>query len=199
MIRINLLPREERVTKRQKNFPKLGNLAPFAALPVVLGLIGVSAGLERAKLATLRSDVAEVRDEVRAIQPQVDRVNRLTAKREELERRLDVIKQLDEDRFLAVRIMDDMSRQMPKYLWLEDMNQAGPNRLTVNGVTFSNLIVADLMMRMERSSMFAGVDLTQTERGQIDGRDVIRFSITSDITPNGTAEDFTADAVWEEE
>ena len=199
MIRINLLPRDERTTKRKSNLPKLGTLAPFAVLPLVLGLIGISAGLERAKLTTLRNDVAEVQEEVRAIQPQVDRVNRLTAKREELERRLDVIEQLDQDRFLAVRIMDDLSRQMPRYLWLEDVNQAGPNRLTVSGVTFSNLIVADLMMRLERSSMFAGVDLTQTERGQIEGRDVIRFSITSDITPNGTADDLTAGAVWEEE
>ena len=70
-------------------------------------LVGVTAALERTKLAALRSDVSEMRDEVRAIQPQVDRVKRLTAQREELERRLDVIRQLDEGRFLSVRVMDD--------------------------------------------------------------------------------------------
>jgi len=195
MIRINLLPREERVSGRKRSAPNLGPLVPFAILPLVLLLVGASWALERSKLNTLRTDVAEVQEEVRALQPQVDRVNRLTAKREELERRLDVISQLDEGRFLAVRVMDDLSRHIPSYLWLTGVSQAGPGRLAISGVTFSNLIVADMMMRLERSPMFSGIDLAQTERGDIDGREVIKFAITADLTPDETPTDFTADAV----
>ena len=100
MIRINLLPKEERATTRKFALPKAASLAPLAAPVAVVVLVGVTAALERTKVAALRSDVSEIRDEVRAIQPQVDRVKKLTAQREELERRLDVIRQLDENRFL---------------------------------------------------------------------------------------------------
>lgn len=193
MIRINLLPSEERVSSRKVALPRMGALAPFAVLPLVLGVVGVSAGLERAKLTTLRTDVAEVREEVRALQPQVDRVKKLTAKREELERRLEVIHQLDKERFASVRLMDELARQVPSYMWLTQVHQVSPDRVMVGGVTFSNLIVADLMMRMERANLFGGVDLTQTERGLIDEREVIQFAITSRITPEGEADAFTAD------
>ena len=192
MIRVNLLPQDEQGSSRSIKLPNFGAWAPLAILPVVLGLVGISATLNRAKLSTLRQDVAEVQEEVRRIQPQVDRVKKLTAKREELERRLEVIQQLDQDRFLAVRTMDELSRHLPRYLWLTDVTAVGPTRITVSGVTFSNLIVADLMMRLERSSMFAGVDLTQTERGEIDGRDVVQFVISGNVTPNEEPEDFTA-------
>ena len=199
MIRVNLLPQEERTTRRSIKLPQVGSFAPFLALPVVLGLVAVSATLEQAKLKSLRGDVTEVQDEVRKLQPQVDRVKRLTAKREELERRLDVIHQLDRDRFLSVRIMDDVSRQLPKYMWFSDLTQNGPGSVTLSGVTFSNLIVADLMMRMEQSSMFANVDLLETERGEIDDREVIQFAITARVTPEDEGTGLTADAAWPEE
>lgn len=199
MIRINLLPKEDRVRRRSFKAPRIGALAPLAVFPVVAAAVGVTGFVERTKLTALRDDVAEVREEVRQLKPQVDRVKQLTAQREELERRLDVIRQLDENRFLSVRVMDDLSRQLPKYLWLDDMNQTGPGRITVSGVTFSNLIVADLMMRLERSSLFADVDLAQTERGTIDGRDVIRFSVTGNITPGEKETPFTAGAYAPEE
>ena len=198
MIRINLLPKEERVTVRRFALPKAASLAPVAALVAVVALVGVTAALERAKVAALQNDVSEIRAEVLAIQPQVDRVKKFTAQREELERRLDVIRQLDEGRFLCVRTMDDLSRETPQYLWLTRVAQQGPAKVVVDGVTFSNLIVADFMMRLERSSMFAGVDLVSTERGEIDGRDVVQFEITALLTPDEAPSDFSAEAILDE-
>jgi hypothetical protein len=42
----------------------------------------------------------------------------------------------------------------------------------IEGVTFSNLVVADLMSRLESSDLFEKVDLVVTEKGAIEGRDV---------------------------
>ncbi len=198
MIRINLLPKEERATTRKFALPKAASLAPLAALVAVVVLVGVTAALERTKVAALRSDVSEIRDEVRAIQPQVDRVKKLTAQREELERRLNVIRQLDEGRCLGVRTMDDLSRETPQYLWLTKLTQQGPANVSVEGVTFSNLIVADFMMRLERSPMFAGVDLISTQRGEIDGRQVVQFAVTAQLTPDEAPSDFSAEAILDE-
>ena len=193
MIRINLLPQDERTTTRSVKLPNLAGMAPLAILPAVLAVVCVHAFLTQSKLAMLRNDVTEVQEEVRAIQPQVDRVKKLTAKREELERRLEVIRQLDQDRFLSVRWMDELSRHVPSYLWLTEASQVGPNQVRISGVTFSNLIVADMMMRLERSSMFANVDLNQTERGTIEDREVIQFSVRGNLTPDEDPVDFTAD------
>ena len=194
MIRINLLPKEERVSSRRLSLPKLGTLAPLAAVVATVAIVGVTAALERAKVSALRKDVSELSEQVRAIQPQVDRVKKLTAQRQELERRLDVIRQLDQGRFLSVRIMDEASREVPRYLWLTSLQQRGTGGITLNGVTFSNLIVANFMKRLERSPLFANVDLSTAKRGKIDGRDVVQFALTANVTPDETPADLTADA-----
>ena len=199
MIRINLLPREERVSAPRITLPKIsGSLLPMGVLGGAVVLIALTAVLERAKLAALRSDVAEIQEEVRAIQPQVDRVKRLTTQRQDLERRLDIIRQLDQGRFVSVRIMDNLSREVPKYLWLTEVKQNDAGQVSVKGMTFSNLIVADLMMAMEKSPMFANVDLIQTNKGKISERDVTEFSIVAQITPDEVPSDFTAAAALEE-
>jgi type IV pilus assembly protein PilN len=196
MIRINLLPREERVSAPRITLPKIGgSILPMGVLVGALVLTGLTAVLERAKVAALKSDVAEIQEEVRAIQPQVDRVKRLTTQRQELERRLDVIRQLDQGRFVSVRIMDNLSREIPKYLWLTEMKQDDSGTLTVKGRTFSNLIVADFMLAMEKNPMFAKVDLIQTNKGKISDRDVTEFAITAQVTPDEVPADFTAQAL----
>lgn len=194
MIRINLLPREERIAAARISLPNLGALAPLSILGVVLLIVGITATLERAKVRALRSDVVELREEVEAIRPQVDRVKRLTEQREELEHRLEIIRQLDHGRFLSVRLMDNMSREVPRYMWLTDLNQEGAASVSLKGITFSNLIVAEFMMRLERSPMFANVDLVRTEKGDIVGRNVMEFAITAVLTPDELPSDFTAEA-----
>jgi Tfp pilus assembly protein PilN len=200
MIRINLLPKEERVVHRRRKvpLPAVGAMAPVAVLVVVFAGVLVTAVIERARVNGLRGDVVELRDEVRAIQPQVDRVKRLTAQREELERRLNIIRGLDDGRFLSVRVMDNLSREVPQYLWLSSVVQTPEGNLDIRGVTFSNLIVADFMIRLERSPMFAQVDLGETVREDLDGRDVMNFRLSATLTPDEAPSDYSADALLEE-
>jgi type IV pilus assembly protein PilN len=197
MIRINLLPREERAAAPTIKLPQLGAMAPLGILGAVLLIVAGTAVAERAKVHALQNDVAEIKEEVRAIQPQVDRVKRLTAQREELEARLGIIQQLDRGRFLSVRVMDDMARQVPRYMWLTSLQQQGPTSLKMGGVTFSNLIVAEFMMRLEQSPLFSNIDLVETKRGQIDERDVMEFTLTATLTPDEVPTDLTADALLE--
>jgi hypothetical protein len=43
--------------------------------------------------------------------------------------------------------------------------------------------------------MFASIGLTQTNRGQIEERDVMEFAITADLTPEELPTDFKAEAL----
>lgn len=197
MIRVNLLPKEERIAAPRLSLPNVNSMVPVAIVGGLILVIGITAVLERAKVSSLNRDVVDLREEVRSIQPQVDRVRRLTAQREDLERRLDIIRSLDQGRFLSVRMLDNISREVPRYCWLTSVQQMGLGGVTITGVTFSNLIVADFMMRLERSEMFANIDLAQTNKGQIDSREVMEFSITAQLTPNDAPTDFSAEALFE--
>jgi len=51
----------------------------------------------------------------------------------------------------------------------------------------SNLVVSDFMSRLERSPLFANVELGVAETGLIIDRDVVKFRITCQVTPDESA------------
>jgi Tfp pilus assembly protein PilN len=138
---------------------------------------------QQTQLQSLGRDLRSVEQEITRLAPEVALVERLGKERAELDLRLSVIDQLSEQRFDAVRLIDELDRAVPEYLWLTGAVQTGPDKMNVEGVTFSNLIIADYMTRLDRSVYFANVDLGVAERGLIDERDVVKFKLTMDLTP----------------
>ena len=83
--------------------------------------------------------------------------------------------------------MDELARCLPDHLWLNSATQDAATSLNLEGVTFSNLVVSDFMSRLERSSMFANVNLEVAERGNIQEKDVVKFRVTCQVTPDEPA------------
>ena len=183
MIRINLLPQEERIQRRSVAMPRVGAVVPFLALAFFVGAIVVITALERARISGLKRDIARAEEEARRLKPQIEKVNELTRRREELNMRIQIIQDLDKGRFHSVRVMDEVAQTLPQYLWLTSVRDQGGTKLTLDGVTFSNLVVADLMMRLDKSPLFQNIDLVVTEKGAIDSRQVTKFTVTAEITP----------------
>ncbi len=124
-----------------------------------------------------------VEGEISRLAPEVALVERLGKERAELDLRLSVIDRLSEKRFEAVRLVDELDRAVPEYLWLPGAVQTGSDKMNVEGVTFSNLIIAAYRTRLDRSAYFANVDLGVAERGVIEERDVVKFKLTMDLPP----------------
>ena len=131
----------------------------------LLPLFGIYA-MQRTRIASLRADIRQTEVEMRRLQPQIDRIDQLTAEREQLNTRLSVIQGLSRDRYLAVKTMDHLADQVPDYLWLTRVAETGPDQLTVEGMAFSNLMIAELMSRMEESDLFDGIALVVAERAK---------------------------------
>jgi Tfp pilus assembly protein PilN len=83
--------------------------------------------------------------------------------------------------------MDELARCVPDHLWMTLAQQDAGSQLNLEGVTYSNLVVSDFMSRLERSPMFANVELGIAETGQITDRDVVKFRITCQVTPDESA------------
>ena len=182
MIRINLLPREERQVRRSFALPKLGALMPVLVLLLVVALFAAISVVQTLQVGRLKADIARAEQESEKLRPQIQTIQELTKKREELERRLNVITELDKGRLVRVRLVDELSKCVPEHLWLSGYEESAQNQITIDGVTFSNLIVADFMTRLEASPLFGTVDLLVAEKGTIDQRNVVKFKVTAAIT-----------------
>ena len=186
MIQINLLPKDEQVPE-----PRLTMRVPRArvVLPVIVGAavllpLGGMYAMQRARISSLRADIGQAELEMRRLQPQIDRINQLTKEREELNLRLSVIQGLTRDRYLPVMMLDEMADEVPDYLWYTRVAASGPGQLTVEGLTFSNLMIAELMTRMESSELFDGVSLVVAERPKQNAdkrRPLLEFTLTARV------------------
>ena len=188
MIRINLLPREEKAQRQSTVNLRIGDLVIPGVLLLAAGLVVTGTALsQHSRAAKLQKDIEEVEAQSRALQPQIERVNRLAQERAELDLRLGIINRLEKGRTESVRLMDDLARCLPDHLWLVGATQQGGGSLSIDGVTFSNLVVSDFMSRLERSPMFANVELDIAERGSLEQRDVVKFRMTCQVTPDEPA------------
>jgi len=191
MIRINLLPREGKAQQRQSSGGmafKVGDIVlPIVIVAAAVLVIASTAVSQRTRAMTLTHNIADIDAESRRLAPQIARVQRLAQERAELDLRLGIINKLQQGRTQSVRLMDELARCVPDHLWLSGASQDGATSLSVEGVTFSNLVVSDFMSRLERSPMFANVELEFAERGGTPDHQVVKFRVTCTVTPDETA------------
>ena len=175
MIRINLLPRDEQPKQRSLKIPQLGAFAP-AALILVAAVVIAGAHFHQAKeIVALNETIAEEEAESRRLAPEIAKIKRLNKQRKDLNDRLDVIIDLDRDRYFRVHLMDELNRSLPDHMWLTRFEDIGGDSYQVEGVTFSNFLISDFLQSITSSPYFASVDLTVAEKGKIGDVQVIKF------------------------
>jgi Tfp pilus assembly protein PilN len=183
MIKINLLPPEQKVRTRAITIPKMGNLAFYIVIAGLIGVILIIAVIQGVSIAGLKSRIEKASREAEQLRPQIEQIEKLTAEQKELNMHMRVITELEENRAFEIMLLDELNKRVPEHLWLTVYARSDTTRVAIEGVTFSNLIVADFMTRLERSVLYEDVDLSVAERGTIDERDVVKFSLSSDVKP----------------
>jgi type IV pilus assembly protein PilN len=188
MIRINLLPREGKAKRGPAISFKAGDMVLPAVILAASGLVVAGTAVsQRSRAATLTRSIADIDAQSRALAPQIARVQRLAQERAELDLRLGIINKLEQGRTQSVRLMDELARCVPDHLWLTGASQDASSTLSIEGVTFSNLVVSDFMSRLERSPMFANVELDVAERNTQSDHEVVKFKVTCQVTPDESA------------
>lgn len=184
MIRINLLPSEERSSKRKISLPTISG---GAILWVTLGVFvyaGAVAGiwvLQSRKITDFETKIQALKEESDRLAPQLAKIRKLTAEREEVNKRLGIIAALDKDRYLHVRMLNDLAVQVPDNCWVEEVSETGGSAVEIKGITFSNFIIADFMIALERSGRFTDVALAKAQEGEIDDVRVVKFEISAKL------------------
>lgn len=188
MIRINLLPNEGKSQRKPVFTFKAGDMVVPAVILLAAGLVVAGTVVSQtSRINSLTHSIADVEAQSRALAPQIARVQRLAQERAELDLRLGIINKLEKGRTQSVRLMDELARCVPDHLWLVAATQDAGSSISLEGVTFSNLVVSDFMSRLERSPMFAGVELGFAERSQMTDHEVVKFRVTCKVTADEPA------------
>ena len=183
MVRINLLPKEEKPSPAAQAWRRV-----FIWSLIIAGLVlivGVGLHIFRSyEISTLKADVEETRGEQERYKEEAALVADLTEKRRLIAQRIQVIENLDRDRFLRVEHLDEVARSVPEYVWLESFNEAA-GTVAMRGMAFSNLAISRFMDSLEAKAHVDSVYLRVIRRDQVDGTPVLSFEVGYQLTPNG--------------
>jgi type IV pilus assembly protein PilN len=179
MIKINLLPREERV--KRAPLPTGFVFGTFCAL-VLLGAMAFGWYWLSSTVTGLEADIARTQAELRRFDELAKQVDRFRAEKKRLEEKIKIIETLVAAQAGPVKLLDEVSKALPAEVWLTSLNRSG-KRLEISGIAFSNFNVAALMTNLGKASnLLTNVDLVISEKTTVEDVPVERFTITAEVT-----------------
>lgn len=177
MAQINLLPwREERRQELKKEF--LVTTALVIALAVGLVLLG-----DRVVDGQIQHQKARnqyLTDNIKVLDEQVAEIRELQKKRNQLLDRMRVIQELQGNRPIIVRVLDQLVRTVPDGVFYTNL-QTKNKTITIRGVAESNNRVSSLMRRLDASEWLANPNLDAVKAAPEYGDQANTFNLTVQI------------------
>ena len=175
MAKINLLPWREvyRKEKKEQFLIALAILFGLSALIAYLWIVSVESSIDN---QNSRNRLLET--EIAVLEKQVQEINDLKKKRDDLMVRIKIIQDLEGTRPLIVRYFDDFARAIPDGLYITGVSRKD-SVVTVDGVGESYNRVASLMRNLDVSDWFASANLTSIiDVSKDEGEQASAFKIT---------------------
>ena len=188
MIKVNLVPEEQRKKVREVKFKKPSLRIPKFDMILAVLLLGASiAGVfflnfqKDLKLKKLNNDIAQAQQQLKELEKERKMVEDIERQQAELKEWVSLVQSLNEGRALHFHVMDELNKLKPEYMWLvlfEENNQS----FKLNGKTFSNYMISNFMDRLNASSYFTNVKLDEIKETEEKEHSVIGFQLSGSIS-----------------
>lgn len=177
--KLNLLPwREERRKQHKQRF--LGVMAA-AVLAAFLGNYGIATYVElQQQQQQARNQLLQ--QEINALEKRLAFLPKLKEQRKAIQRRLNVIADIQQSRNRATQLMNQLPKVVPSGVYLESLNLKS-QRVGLKGVGDSNGHLAALLGAAEQSKWFINVDMHSlvTTKGS-QSEQLSQFNASFDLT-----------------
>ena len=187
MIRINLLP--FRAARKKENIRRQISVffLSFFLMLAVLIYYNIHLG---GKTKDRKTDVDATKTEVAKFQKITKQIEEIKQKLAILEKKTEVIRTLETNRFEPVEMLDNMSGKIiANRMWFTSFDDR-PQNVQIDGIALDNKTVADFMTRLEGTGLFGSVRLQTIQKHVVKGSGLKKFSITcSKPVPNESKKD----------
>ncbi|NPV82785.1 MAG: hypothetical protein HPY46_04260 [Candidatus Aminicenantes bacterium] len=184
MIRINLLKPEAKEAREPEKpgLPKVAKERKRASLGTIIFLLLLVslAGYyfyQHWQIQKEKQLIAQAQQEKNQLQYVVAKLEEVKLQKANLEMKINLIRQLKANQDIAVRIMDEINRRIPDYVWLKDASFDGQT-LKIKGEAISNNLIADFITNLQRSETFGQVNLIVSTQKTQGGVVYLEFDMT---------------------
>lgn len=195
---INMIAARRAEKEKLKKRVRIMLLMTVCELTISLALVSfMTARILSAKIA-----IGHLDRELTKIQPTVDEIHYYESQIAELEPKLSLLADSRESTLLWSSVLKDLSHSMPQNTWLSTlatMRTTSPNSsgdgtstdtkmvLNLRGVSNSQRLVGEAMLRIGQFPEFESVDLNYTQKGKIQDTDTVEFDMAAKLKQNEPA------------
>ena len=174
MAQINLLPwREERRQELKKEFLT----TVFLVAVLGAGLVFMAQTIVDNQISNQEARNDYIAAEIKLLDKEVKELKNLIKRRNQLIDRMRVIQELQGNRPIIVRVLDQLVRTVPDGVFYTSLD-AKRKKITINGLAESNNRVSSLMRRLDSSDWLADPNLDKVSAAPTFGDQANRFKLT---------------------
>ncbi len=185
MIKINLLKPEKKEISTAGEAPsyleeprekRVSMAAVAGAVAITLGTIGLLYFLQSGKLRNEREQLENRKLKKEELAKVLLKLADVEKTKAELDAKIKIINELKMRQKDTVIMMDRLSRCLPDWVWLTDLNFVG-GTLSISGKALTNNLIVDFINNLTNSSYFLNVQLKTSQSKKVGGTEVFEFKL----------------------
>ena len=195
---INMIAARRAEKKRLEKLVSSVFLVIIGEIVITLAVVGFMTARVHAANVAIRGLDAKLTE----LRPTVDKISRYEKEIKALEPRLNLLTESRERTLLWYTVLKDLSRSMPEKTWLTSVStnrtqsQTGEESdpaISLAGVSMSQRLVGETMLRLNQFPEFKRVDLNYTQEGNGEWK-TLEFQVVARLASKGTKEGGTPHA-----
>lgn len=129
--------------------------------------------------------------EKKRLESVIKEVEGFEAQKKALETKVKVIEDLKKNQTGPVHLLDELSKNLPDFLWLERLTQGAGNQIRLEGKATSYNAIADFITNLDRSGYFTNIGVVNANRlgetQELYGYTVQATFVATPASPGGPA------------
>lgn len=194
MIRINLLKPERKEIGEEPTglAPEVREKrrTPLASLIILLAIVAIGAlyYLQDKALKEEKNRLNVAQEEKKQLQYVTAALEELEHQKSTLQRKINLINSLKARQEIAVRTMDELSKNIPGWVWLTETSYTA-QEISIKGRALSNNLIADYVYSLENSPYLSDVKIISIAQRSVQSNQFLEFTLTAryDLPPGTEA------------
>lgn len=178
MIRINLLPAHE--VKQRLILRTQVAVTMMLVVVMAVGCVWVMSLQRREKSARL-AELSQIEAKISDLEETVKAVEAFKAKRNQLQKQIEVIDGLKQSQRRPAPMLDALSRSLPEQVWVISIKEQDKGMRITGKSLNGNVGIATFMENMSSSPWFGTAELIESKTEMFLNRPVVSFTLTVPI------------------
>jgi type IV pilus assembly protein PilN len=172
MIRINLV-RGKRKKRRELNVGYTWLALPLVVLAGTIYFHTTVSG----RISKLDADIVKANTDIERLKKEIGEVEKFKVRKAELQKKVDIISNLQKGRTGPVRHFEALSAAIPEKCWIDTLG-VKDEKVTLSGIALNNYTIANFMTALGQTGRFRDVVLGAAEQTTVAGVKLVKFNLT---------------------